>query len=72
MQSECTLTHIPTARQPRTDPQQIYVRNQQQSTLIARQRPQYTHATIEAALQEMFSVWVRAMPLTKQRLRKHF
>jgi hypothetical protein len=31
--------------------------------LIARQRPQYMHATIEEALQEVFSMWVHAMPI---------
>jgi hypothetical protein len=31
------------------------------------QRPQYTHATIEQVLQEEFSVWVRAIPIARQR-----
>jgi hypothetical protein len=38
---------------------------------IARQRPQYTQATIEDVLQEVFSVWVRAVPIAKQRVSKH-
>jgi hypothetical protein len=38
---------------------------------IARRRPQYTHATIEQMLQEVFSIRVRAMPIAKQRLDKH-
>jgi hypothetical protein len=29
------------------------------------------HATIEQVLQEVFSLWVRAMPIAKQKLGKH-
>jgi hypothetical protein len=38
---------------------------------IARQHPQYAHATIEQMLHDVFSMWVRAMPIAKQRLSKH-
>jgi hypothetical protein len=39
---------------------------------IARQRPQYTHATIEHMLEKVSSMRVRAMPIAKQRLSKNF
>jgi hypothetical protein len=38
---------------------------------IARQRSQYTYVTIEQVLQEVFSMWARAMLIAMQRLIVH-